>query len=633
MSEQSWKGRTLNGRYQIEDMLGQGGMSAVYRATDPNLRRVVAVKIIHPFLSDNSDFVRRFEAEAAAVARLRHNNIIQVYDFNHDGSSYYIIFEFIPGETLQDWLERLEKDNRKIPVADAIRIAASVADALDYAHQQELVHRDVKPGNVMINIRGEAILMDFGIAKIVGGALHTATGAVIGTARYMSPEQIKGERIDARTDIYSLGVMLFEMLSGQAPFEADSAMTIMMKHVQDPVPDVIELRPEIPPSLAEIIYRALAKNPRHRYATAAEMADALRAVEINPTAASQAAVIPATAAQPAGQYTTPPPTYAQPAANPPHYHTPAPTAAQTTPQLSKPRSWALYAVIAAILLLPIIYLASTLGGGSNPTAANPTATSSILSGALDTPTVNPPTPTENLPAPTEISPTPTPFPEVTITNVTLVGEFYVVQYDIVGFEITNGGFHIHFFFDTTPAREAGRPFSDFYMYGGLSPYTELQLADRPADAKQICALVANPDHTVQGESGNCFDLPAAPEASAPTTPTEGTPVPPALTVRITGINEENGVYLVEYTTTGFTEEAGSTHVHFFFDTVLPENAGLPQTGPWVVWTGPNPFNDYKTTDRPADARQMCALVANPDHTVIQGSGNCVYLPGFTPYDQ
>ncbi|MCA9933498.1 MAG: serine/threonine protein kinase, partial [Anaerolineales bacterium] len=145
MSQPTWIGQTLNGRYRIEELLGQGGMSAVYKATDPNLRRVVAIKLIHSHLSNNPNFVRRFEEEAAAVAQLRHPNIVQVFDFNHDGETYYIVFEFVPGETLQARLARLSKNGRTLPLNETLQIAASMGDALDYAHKRGLVHRDIKP--------------------------------------------------------------------------------------------------------------------------------------------------------------------------------------------------------------------------------------------------------------------------------------------------------------------------------------------------------------------------------------------------------------------------------------------------------------------------------------------------------
>lgn len=276
---QTWTGRTIGGRYQLDALIGAGGMSSVYRATDPNLRRVVAVKLIHPHLSINPDFVHRFKEEAAVVASLRHPNIVQVHDFNNEGDTYYMVMEYVAGETLQARLRRVNAAGRNLPIAEALNICRQVCDAAAYAHRHDLIHRDIKPANIMLDVNGQAILMDFGIVKIVGGTQHTATGATIGTAVYMSPEQIRSERVDERSDIYSLGVMLFEMLSGHPPFEADSALTLMMMHLNDPIPDPSTLRSEVPPALAAIVVKALAKNPRQRYQTATEMGDDLLKVQ------------------------------------------------------------------------------------------------------------------------------------------------------------------------------------------------------------------------------------------------------------------------------------------------------------------------------------------------------------------
>lgn len=279
MSQPSWIGYTLGNRYKIEELLGQGGMSAVFKASDPNLRRVVAIKMIHPHLSTEPGFLLRFEEEAAAVAQLRHPNIIQVFDFNHEGETYYMVLEFIPGETLQTRLKRMSQSGKVCDLAECLEVIASVCDAVDYAHKKGLIHRDIKPANVMLNVQGQAILMDFGIAKIAGGQTHTATGAVVGTAMYMSPEQIRADALDGRSDIYSLGVLLFEMLDGHPPFQADSAMTLMMMHLHDAVPDLSQLRQGVPADLVGIVNKALAKLPQDRFQSAAEMAAALRKVQ------------------------------------------------------------------------------------------------------------------------------------------------------------------------------------------------------------------------------------------------------------------------------------------------------------------------------------------------------------------
>lgn len=276
MSIGSLEGQCLGGRYEIQTLLGQGGMAAVYKGFDPNLHRTVAIKVIHPHLSNNPEFTRRFEEEATAIAHLRHPNIIQVFDFNHSDGLYYMVMEHILGETLQARLKRLNTSQRKMPVAEVVQFTADLCAAAEYAHQRGMIHRDIKPANVMLDVHGKAILMDFGIARMVGAGQHTASGAVLGTAMYMSPEQIQGLAVDARADIYSLGVTLFEMLSGRPPFEADSAMTLMMMHLNDPLPDLNQIQPDAPPGLRMVVERSLAKNREQRFQTAGEMAKAVQ---------------------------------------------------------------------------------------------------------------------------------------------------------------------------------------------------------------------------------------------------------------------------------------------------------------------------------------------------------------------
>jgi serine/threonine protein kinase/WD40 repeat protein len=289
MPSLTWVGKTIGHRYQIDALLGQGGMSAVYRAIDPNLRRTVAIKLIHPHLSTDPNFVHRFKEEAAAVARLRHPNIVQVHDFDVDDETYYMVMEHLAGETLQARLERLNATGRLMPFDEAIHLCSQLCDALGYAHDHDLVHRDIKPANVMLDLNNQAILMDFGIVKIVGGDTHTATGATVGTAMYMSPEQIRSERTDERSDIYSLGVTLYEMLSGRPPFQADSALPLMMMVLNDPLPDLREIRKGAPKSLLAVVEKALAKEKGGRFQTMGEMAAALGQVspeEIHTTPAA-----------------------------------------------------------------------------------------------------------------------------------------------------------------------------------------------------------------------------------------------------------------------------------------------------------------------------------------------------------
>lgn len=273
-----WVGQTLSNRYKIESILGRGGMSSVYRAHDPNLNRKVAVKIIHQHLSENAEFIQRFEQEAALIAQLRHPNIIQVHDFNHDGKTYYMVMEYIAGETLSHRLEALKNAGMRLPLPDTVRIMAKICSAVDYAHQRRMIHRDLKPANVMIDLLGEPTLMDFGIAKLVGSVSQAGSGMPLGTAAYMSPEQVRGDEADHRSDIYSLGIMLYEMLSGDPPFNGDSTYQVMIQHVNEPIPDIQSVEMNTPRTLVDIMERALAKNPDGRFQTAGEMTVALNTV-------------------------------------------------------------------------------------------------------------------------------------------------------------------------------------------------------------------------------------------------------------------------------------------------------------------------------------------------------------------
>lgn len=273
-----WVGKTLSNRYKIEAILGRGGMSSVYRAHDPNLNRKVAVKIIHQHLTDNAEFVQRFEQEAALIAQLRHPNIIQVHDFNHDGNTYYMVMEYIAGETLSHRLEALKNAGIRLPLPDTVRIMSRICDAVDFAHQHRMIHRDLKPANVMLDLLGEPTLMDFGIARLVGSKPTAASGLPMGTAAYMSPELVRGEDADHRADIYSLGIMLYEMLSGEPPFHDDSTYQVMFKHVNEPVPDLQAMEMNTPHSLVTIVERALAKEANGRFQSAAEMRSALQTI-------------------------------------------------------------------------------------------------------------------------------------------------------------------------------------------------------------------------------------------------------------------------------------------------------------------------------------------------------------------
>lgn len=270
-------GKIVSGRYKLEQLLGRGGMSTVYRAFDQNLKRQVAIKFIHAHLSDDPEFVSRFEQEATAVANLRHPNIYQIYDSSREGQVYYMVMEYVPGKTLEDEIGSRIRQDRRFSLDETLNIIIPMCRAVQYAHEQGMVHRDLKPSNIMIDESGIPILMDFGVAKLLdhGGLAKTATGVTLGTGAYMAPEQATGAPVDARVDIYSMGVILYEMLAGEQPFFGESVITLMMKHINEPVPDLRFTRNHLPEVIIQITEKALEKAPDRRYQTAAEMIEAL----------------------------------------------------------------------------------------------------------------------------------------------------------------------------------------------------------------------------------------------------------------------------------------------------------------------------------------------------------------------
>jgi serine/threonine-protein kinase len=270
-------GTVLSGRYRLESKLGSGGMSTVYLARDETLQRWVAVKVMHREMSDQPDQLERFRREARAVAQLSHPNVVSVIDAGEDGGHPYIVFEYVDGETLKQRIDRLGR----LPVVEAAAYGIEVGRGLAAAHAQRLIHRDVKPQNVLIDPEGRAKVTDFGIARSLESDGLTKTGRVLGTTDYVAPEQAMGQSVDARCDIYSLGVLLYEMLTGEVPFRADTLVGVAMKHVNEQMPDVQERCPGVSSALAAVVERATAKEPKKRYPEmVAMLADLEGALEV-----------------------------------------------------------------------------------------------------------------------------------------------------------------------------------------------------------------------------------------------------------------------------------------------------------------------------------------------------------------
>jgi eukaryotic-like serine/threonine-protein kinase len=264
-------GTLLSGRYRLEAKLGSGGMSTVYLAKDDTLDRPVAVKVMHREMSEQPEQIERFRQEARAVAKISHPNVVAVIDAGEDHGYPYIVFEYVEGETLKQRIARIGA----LDIQEAIAYAIEIARGLTIAHARNMVHRDIKPQNVLIDDEGRAKLTDFGISRQLEQDGMTATGRVLGTTDYVAPEQAMGRPVDPRSDVYSLGVVLYEMLVGQVPFHADSQVGVAMKHVNEDLPDVQRRRPEVSAAVALVVERSTAKDPDERYQDVGEMIDDL----------------------------------------------------------------------------------------------------------------------------------------------------------------------------------------------------------------------------------------------------------------------------------------------------------------------------------------------------------------------
>jgi tRNA A-37 threonylcarbamoyl transferase component Bud32 len=268
-------GMQLSGRYRLDAQIGAGGMSTVYRAFDLNLERRVAIKLLHREMSADSDQLERFRREARAVAQLSHPHIVGVIDAGEDENRPYIVFEYVEGETLKDRIRRLGR----LPVDESLAYAIEIARALGCAHGHDIVHRDVKPQNVLLDPEGSAKVTDFGIARSLRDDGLTADGRVLGTTDYVSPEQALGHDVDGQSDIYSLGVVLFEMLTGDVPFHGENQISVAMKHVREDLPDIQRIRPEVSATTAAVLDRMTEKDLGQRYADVpslvADLEDAL----------------------------------------------------------------------------------------------------------------------------------------------------------------------------------------------------------------------------------------------------------------------------------------------------------------------------------------------------------------------
>jgi serine/threonine-protein kinase len=335
----------IAGRYELVELVGTGGMSSVYKAHDRLLERNVALKILHPHYGDDEEYVERFRREARSVAQMSHPNIVTVIDRGEDEGQQYIVFEYVDGENLKQMVER----NGPLPARRAVELGLEMADALAFAHEHGLVHRDVKPQNVLLTPDGEAKMTDFGIARSLD-VEHgvTQTGTVLGTSNYLSPEQASGKPVTPATDVYSLGVVMFELLTAEVPFPGENFVAVAMKHINDPPPDLRELRPDVPLRLVAAIERALEKDPSRRFGSMDQFAWELKQclAEMGAPDADRTFIAPSPVLRESRSHTA---------------------------RTARPRRWPIYALVLLVAAAAIVVGVLALGGSNNKKASGGTA--------------------------------------------------------------------------------------------------------------------------------------------------------------------------------------------------------------------------------------------------------------------
>jgi serine/threonine protein kinase/Tol biopolymer transport system component len=405
------------GRYEIKAELGRGGMATVYQAYDPRFEREVAIKVLPREMLHDPQFRTRFEREAKTIAMLEHPAIVPVYDFGEEEGQPYFVMRYMTGGSLSDRIGPVP-----LNLAESARIFTRLAPAMDEAHAKGIVHRDLKPGNILFDRLEEPYISDFGIVKITEGETTNATGsAIIGTPSYMSPEQAQGEPVDGRADIYALGVILFEMLSGQKPYNADTPMGVVVKHITEPVPNILEINPSLPPEVETVIQKAMAKDKAARFASCVQLAAALETVARGKSL-DLATLTPPRGIPPAAQTVV-----ARHAQLPVHTDkSPAsatqPNLRQAAPKSNKNRLWiglGAAAVLICVALVAIFFIFKDRLFPASPLAeATPTHTLAFQPSATPEIVLPPPTSAPSLPPNPSETPAPSPTPTATATATT-----------------------------------------------------------------------------------------------------------------------------------------------------------------------------------------------------------------------
>jgi serine/threonine protein kinase len=803
------------GPYQIVAPVGEGGMAAVYKAYQSSMERYVALKVLPRQMAQSEEFIARFKREARLLAQLQHPHILPVFDYGQADDFTYIVMPYVQSGTLADLLKA-----RRVNYSEIRRIVTQIADALGYAHARGMIHRDIKPSNVLVDERGNCLLTDFGLARMaVATSMLTSSGAIMGTPAYMSPEQGTGGVVDGRSDIYSLGIILYEMVTGRVPYSAETPIAIVFKHIQDALPPARNFAPDLPEALELVLLKSLAKRPEDRYQTTDEFIHAIQEAIPFTSAVTPA---PTSPPSPALQVNSAPPSpnanlptmlepVSKPPSRPPSTPPVAAPASYTPPSQPSYKSVAQSQIQPARKGLPVWALAGAgvIGLGLVAILAIALAINFIRNNLAapvptDLPTATPPAAATTAPevvAPTDVAPVaaleilPGEYFTDNFENQLAEGWWWEAEdpsrwslsnepgalqiiasgtsFSIDGIptnllvrEAPNGDFEISTLLRFSPQanyqfaglvvfqdkgnalqfgrgycnspgicigdglyfdswqntansesnlsakiwgeqvylrlRKAGNVYSAFYSSDG---YTWTLLGEYERELSNIRVGVtaaqsptnipatfdffslSEPPRAVVRQEIECFSAPdmgsnirgvfqvgetvslqgrsadsewlvshavSSPEDLCwihfsvnnraeiaeslpvidPNQKAESLPEPPPLVippgekfVRINNItiNAQNQ-YVLEYETFEYTEILPGTHVHFFFNTVPFDQAGSPGRGPWKIYGGPRPFTGYRTIDRPQNASQLCALVANPNHSVIPNSGHCFPLP-------
>lgn len=532
------------GRYEVKAELGRGGMATVFHGYDPRFKRDVAIKVLpREFLHDPS-FRARFEREAQTIAALEHAAIVPVYDFGEQSGVPYFVMRLMPGGSLADHL----KQKGSLTLPDVSRIFNRLAPALDYAHSKGVIHRDLKPGNILFDQNNDPYLSDFGIAKLTQGSASFTGSAIVGTPSYMSPEQARSDAVvDARSDVYALGAILFELLTGQTPYKGDTPMSVVVKHITEPVPRILSVDPNLPADCETLISKAMAKDPDARYQTAGEFASALETVALNKPLPTQGGDIPVFLGQTQdGRIILSKSPQADSPIQPPTVKPITPTKL-TKAQKGKEKSGGVPVWVWALSGLLVLGFLALMGVGGIILASlfnTPEATVVVVIASpqpvvatLDFPTVPPtrtamPQPTNTLVlratetrvnAPTRPSSTPdlrgttvaefrlteaalnarattaSADDKVQIVTVQVSASIMKVDFKTAGFAPSANGQKIRFYYNTMNPKLQG------YDYAGTSPLVARY--DRPASASEFCAVVITADYEVRSGTGNCVKLP------------------------------------------------------------------------------------------------------------------------------